>query len=637
MQNQSRAASPPPHVLGQVVEMGFSIPEAKAALAANDNDAQAAVEQLLASEGVYASGSGRSTPIRQADSTVPARALSPRSRGDRERELPQQQRHGETFSPSSSTSDIQAQAEQLLAQASVFSRGMFNKASIFLKEKKEQAQKAVEEYRTSTATSGGSNSGRAGTGKPKWMLQQPEEGNGMDVGIASPKDAFRDDVDNGKRDHEPEVWIPKRPDRQREKERQRAREREATATVATTSPPKEEPEIDLFAPDTSKTSFSSTPSRQQSSSSTERPRQESQEVTYKYQRNTSAVPSSIATLKSEANASFKLGQFGNAETLYTRAIDSLRSSSCGKDNLYFVLLLNNRANARMKTGDINGTIRDCIDVVGLITTNCLISDDDLNTSGTSSNQDKVTWDPSEDVNYAKFVVSITDSSPVQEEVVDLVDGLTKAIKRRAEAYEGLEKWNKAKDDWDLLRGCAWVRNESVRSEAGRGVGRCVRMTGGSGTNVTHGFSFSSASTTKQPRSSQPITSTTVVDKPSPALNALRTSTAAAEAEDRAKHELKDAVDARLSSWKNGKENNIRALLASLESVLWEELVRSEDRAVKVGMHELVMPAQVKMRYMKAVGRLHPDKVRLVVFCCFVCFFSFPLLSFISLLNDFDCS
>lgn len=597
--------------------MGFSIPKAKAALAANNNDAQAAVEQLLASEGDHASSSGRGTPIRQVDSTVPARALSPRDRGDRERELPQQQqRRGETFSPSpmtGSTSDIQAQAEQILAQASVFSRGMFNKASSFLKEKKELAQKAVEEYRTSTAGSGGSGSGRTGTGRPKWMLQQPEEGD-----VASPKNAFRDDVNTDKRgDREPEVWIPKRPDRQREKERQRAREREREAT--TPSPPKEEPEIDLFAPNTSKTSFSSTPP---SSSSTERHRQSSQEVTYKYRRNTSAISSSIATLKSEANASFKLGQFSNAETLYTRAIDSLRSSSYGKDHLYFVLLLNNRANARMKMGDVNGAIRDCNGVVGLVTTNCLNFDDDL----TSSNRDKVNWDPSEDVQHAKFVVSITGCG--QEEGVDLVDGLTKAIKRRAEAYEGLEKWDKAKEDWGLLRGCVWVRNESVRSEAGRGVGRCVRMMGGNkndNDNGMNGVSFSSASSTR-PRRSRPNTSTTL-DQPSPALNAFRSSTAAAEAEDRAKHQLKDAVDARVSSWKQGKEGNIRALLASLEMVLWEEMVKEDDeKAVKVGMHELVMPAQVKMRYMKAVARVHPDKVRFLFFCLF--FFCFTLFVFV---------
>ena len=89
--------------------------------------------------------------------------------------------------------------------------------------------------------------------------------------------------------------------------------------------------------------------------------------------------------------------------------------------------------------------------------------------------------------------------------------------------------------------------------------------------------------------------TATVDKLSLALNALRTSTAAT-----------DGVDARLSSWKNGKEENIRALLTNLDTVLWDEMVKSDRAAVKVGMHELVMPAQVKMRCMKVVARVHPD-------------------------------
>ena len=611
--------------------MGFSIPKAKAALAANNNNVQAAVDQLLASEGDYTDGSGRGTPIQQIDSPAPGIVLSPR-RGEREF----QQRRGETSSPSSttvSTGDVQAQAEQFLAQASVFSRGMFNKASSFLKEKKEQAQKVVEEYRTSPTTNGGSGHGRTGVRRPKWMQQQSEKGD--DSNVASREGAFRDDVDTRGRESEPEVWIPKRPDRQRERERQRPRDREAAVTLTTTpSPPIEEPEVDLFASapidphaNTFNTSFPSTPPRRPSPS-TARPRQhQSQTVARKYQRNTSAIPSSIATLKSEANALFKLGQFGNAETLYTRAINSLRSSPNGKDSLYFVLLLNNRANARMKNGDVSGAVRDCDSVVGLITTNCLTSGDDLDTFVTSppSNQDKIDWNPSDDANNTKFVVTITDASNAQEEVVDLVDGLTKAIKRRAEAYEGLEKWNKAKNNWDLLRSCAWVRNESVRGEAGRGVGRCVRMIGsnsGSG-NVGDGMmtelSFSSAFAARPPAPkpeshSRPTISATV-DKPSSALTALRTTTAAAEAEDQAKHELKDSVDARLSSWKNRKENNIRALLASLDTVLWNELMRS-DRAVKVGMHELVTPAQVKIKYMKAVAKVHPDKVRPVSFFLF---------------------
>jgi len=45
------------------------------------------------------------------------------------------------------------------------------------------------------------------------------------------------------------------------------------------------------------------------------------------------------------------------------------------------------------------------------------------------------------------------------------------------------------------------------------------------------------------------------------------------------------------------------LLGSLENVLWEG---SGWR--RVGLHELVMANKVKIVYMKAIGKTHPDKL-----------------------------
>ena len=70
-----------------------------------------------------------------------------------------------------------------------------------------------------------------------------------------------------------------------------------------------------------------------------------------------------------------------------------------------------------------------------------------------------------------------------------------------------------------------------------------------------------------------------------------------------KADLKDSVDARLMAWRGGKETNLRALIASLENILWPEVGWQ-----KVGMSELVTTSQVKVRYMKAIAKLHPDKV-----------------------------
>jgi hypothetical protein len=132
--------------------------------------------------------------------------------------------------------------------------------------------------------------------------------------------------------------------------------------------------------------------------------------------------------------------------------------------------------------------------------------------------------------------------------------------------------------------------------------------GSSGLNGSSSSRPHTSTSTPKPKSRPtPRPTPATSSKSSEALQALRSSTAQAEAEDQAKHELKDTVDAKLSAWKSGKEANIRALLASLDLVLWEELLNSGS-AVKVGMHELVTPAQVKIKYMKAVAKVHPDKV-----------------------------
>lgn len=58
-------------------------------------------------------------------------------------------------------------------------------------------------------------------------------------------------------------------------------------------------------------------------------------------------------------------------------------------------------------------------------------------------------------------------------------------------------------------------------------------------------------------------------------------------------------------WIEGKERNIRALLSTMHTVLWE----GETRWKTVGMADLVTPEQVKKVYRRAVLVVHPDKVR----------------------------
>lgn len=65
----------------------------------------------------------------------------------------------------------------------------------------------------------------------------------------------------------------------------------------------------------------------------------------------------------------------------------------------------------------------------------------------------------------------------------------------------------------------------------------------------------------------------------------------------------DPLKLQILDWIEGKERNIRALLSTLHTVLWE----GETRWKQVGMADLVTPDQVKKYYRKAVLIVHPDK------------------------------
>lgn len=67
--------------------------------------------------------------------------------------------------------------------------------------------------------------------------------------------------------------------------------------------------------------------------------------------------------------------------------------------------------------------------------------------------------------------------------------------------------------------------------------------------------------------------------------------------------LKFVILWQILEWTEGKTHNIRALLCSLNTVLWEEAKWN-----KLDMHHIVTPTDVKKAYRKACIAVHPDKV-----------------------------
>ena len=173
-----------------------------------------------------------------------------------------------------------------------------------------------------------------------------------------------------------------------------------------------------------------------------------------------------------------------------------------------------------------------------------------------------------------------------------------------------EKWSKAVEDWERVLGfdsaLLGPSGAATKTLASDGIRRSKKM-------IEGGNSQSSASAPK-PKSKpafkpKPIPSSGP-EPPSEAVLALRKANAAAEAEEEAKADAKAGVDAKINAWKGGKETNIRALISSLDMVLWDEILAG---GLKVGMHEVITEKQVKIKYMKVIARLHPDKVCLCPF------------------------
>jgi len=540
--------------------MGFSPNQARAALASTESglDVQAALEALL-------SDASTSSP-NLAEQTASGGSQRERNRfqdydgqEDEQHDLglsrprPRHSPHPSQERPPSSSSETnyQQQADKIISQASEIGSHLFQRANAFWKEGKSKVQKAYEERATSTRTGPtGSRYGERQSGRPRWMQEDPDQSQ-LSQPNERPRTSFIDDeIETSSTQPEPPTRIKMRPQ-------------------AKPSPPDQTKITDLFSEDTPTAYVSpfrrGTPPSVPAQTGPLRP---PSPVRLSERQVISASPSAIsvsAQHKASGTEMFKLGRFAEAEVAYTSAISQLPDS-----HLLLVPLLNNRALSRIKTGDISGAVEDCTTVITII-----------GPSYHPAREAKVTREE--------------DGAGV-----DLGDGLIKAWRRRAGAYEGKEKWDLARQDWESIAGADFAGRH--RSEASSGIGRCRRILNADNT--------SEGATSSVPRPNAPTRRSTRPPlrrgptPPSEALARLKQANQEAEAEDQARLELKDSVDSRLAAWKNGKETNLRALVASLDTVLWPELGWQ-----KVGMAELVSSNQVKIRYTKAIAKLHPDKVR----------------------------
>lgn len=178
---------------------------------------------------------------------------------------------------------------------------------------------------------------------------------------------------------------------------------------------------------------------------------------------------------------------------------------------------------------------------------------------------------------------------------DMKDFYNKAMMRKAEALEQMERWE---DAWEIWRVCV---EQGVRgSLAIEGRTRCEKMLNRKSLSASV---QNSVPQNKYKPSTSTLNTSTMNSENSPAVKKLREANEKAEIADNEKLALIDKVEDQIALWRDGKRDNLRALIGSLDGIMWQG-----SGWKKVGMHELVQNNRVKINYMKAIGKTHPDKL-----------------------------
>ncbi|KAI4939449.1 uncharacterized protein J4E92_000734 [Alternaria infectoria] len=345
----------------------------------------------------------------------------------------------------------------------------------------------------------------------------------------------------------------------------------------TTPQPQPQPEVDLFSPDPTPPSKQSSrqPTPAQSNNpflqatSSQKARSPAPTPTPPRPKapprqippvSSSALSSSSAD-RQRGSEAFKRGDYPAAHAAYSSALSPLPSN-----HPVTIIVLCNRAVTNIKVGDPKAAIADADSALAII--------------GVSRGEgEKI-------------------ATGGMEGEKDMKEFYGKALMRKAEALENMEKWADAHGVWKEA-----VQNGVGGAIAISGRNRCEKAASG---NSNAPAATKRPPPARKPAAPKPSAMSDLGGGPandSEAVKRMKAANAAAERADDEKFALTDQVDAKLIAWKGTKSDNLRALLGSLDKVLWEDAGWK-----KVNMGDLVMPNKVKIIYMKAIAKVHPDKI-----------------------------
>ena len=342
-------------------------------------------------------------------------------------------------------------------------------------------------------------------------------------------------------------------------------------------PPLEEPVVDLFSsapsrpkptpmPSDDSSKIGRAPSAIKPAAAPSRPKVAPRSIP---EISPSALSKS-ATYRKAGGDAFKRGDYASAHESYTVALAPLPST-----HPIAIVVYSNRSLTALKTGDAKTAVSDADQALSII--------------------------------GAGQGVSETIDLGSNEGQKDMREFFGKALMRKAEALEHLEKWSDAASVWRTAIEAGVGGSISLR-----GRDRCDKAATPKPAALPTKAAPARSKTPSYAKAPPPKSLGNSDQRPSlsssqsaDAVKKLREANAAAERADDEKFALTDQVDARLIAWKGGKTDNLRALLQSLDTVLW-----SDAGWKKVVMSDLVMPSKVKIIYMKAIAKVHPDKVGL---------------------------
>ncbi|SCU79657.1 LADA_0B02278g1_1 [Lachancea dasiensis] len=253
--------------------------------------------------------------------------------------------------------------------------------------------------------------------------------------------------------------------------------------------------------------------------------------------------------KAKASESFTAGDYPTAYQNYEKSLNNLQ-----QNHPWRIVSYSNMIVCQLKLGDYRQVLKNASSALDLIPPNIDENIPDLSPPKTF----KTIW--------------------------------SKIVCNKAEALERLEDYANA-----LLTYQQLIEKGIVSSKILDARRRCQK--------IVEPEKFTVAKKSKRPPTpSQPPVSGQS-DLETKRARALQNQNRQAREEDEKRFIFKDDVERKISQWCNGNQSNLRELLARLHLILdwcgWKEVAPTA----------LVMPKKVKVYYLKAAAKTHPDKVQ----------------------------